>query len=691
MTIITNANSQQAKFPIPFIENYKHVVLDPAKTELTEDQRDALKHNIQLWRDAMVLFTASGNARGVAGHTGGPFDSVVELCILLGILAGDPDGEKYVHTLFDEAGHRVPIQYMVAAFRGKIPASSLLTYRAAYSGLPGHPELNHPSADFSSGRLGHMWPFVNGVALSEKKTVFCLGSDGAQQEGNDVEAARLAVNFKLDVKLIIDDNNMTVIGPSRDVLPDFDIGRTLAAEGLAVFEADGEDVDAAYAAIAKTLQHKGPACAILHRLICPGIEVLEGSNHGHDAISVDHAIKYLKKRGYGPEIYGILHEIHGAKDTRVYQGSSKETDGNRYVFGHAVNACLDELAPGEAERRVTVIDSDLQLSTGLSFIRKEHPEVFHNSGIMERANLSCAAGFGFNNDKQGIFSTFTAFSEMCLSEMTMVRGALSRPVWETVFINSNFRRASTTQISCATSPTLDVMIWYVDPISADPELLERWSLNFSIRSFEQADNTCHFGVNGFFLDNGLDEAPATGLYFAADAAQMFAVVKRIFWDKGLRTVFSTRSKVPYILKENSEERFYGPDYVFKPGKDEVIRPGTVGTVVSYGDMLYRALDAVTTLRNEGVDVGLVNKVTLNVIDEESLKQISSTGFVLIVEAWNRKTGLGSKMGTWLIERGYHVKYSYMGTHRDGIGGTWEQIIHQGLGPEHIEQRIRELL
>lgn len=54
----------------------------------------------------MVLFTASGNARGVAGHTGGPFDSVVELCILLGILAGDPDGEKYVHTLFDEAGHR---------------------------------------------------------------------------------------------------------------------------------------------------------------------------------------------------------------------------------------------------------------------------------------------------------------------------------------------------------------------------------------------------------------------------------------------------------------------------------------------------------------------------------------------------------------------------------------------------------
>lgn len=56
---------------------------------------------------------------------------------------------------------------------------------------------------------------MNGVALSEGKTVFCLGSDGAQQEGNDVEAACLAVKIKLNVKLIIDDNSM----PARFPLP----------------------------------------------------------------------------------------------------------------------------------------------------------------------------------------------------------------------------------------------------------------------------------------------------------------------------------------------------------------------------------------------------------------------------------------------------------------------------------------
>ena len=63
-----------------------------------------------------------------------------------------------------------------------------------------------PGIKFSSGRLGHMWPAVNGVAVANKdKSVFCLGSDGSQMEGNDAEAARLAVSENLNVKLIVDD------------------------------------------------------------------------------------------------------------------------------------------------------------------------------------------------------------------------------------------------------------------------------------------------------------------------------------------------------------------------------------------------------------------------------------------------------------------------------------------------------
>ena len=68
--------------------------------------------------------------------------------------------------------------------------------------------MGRPGVKFSSGRLGHMWGAVNGVALANPgKICFCLGSDGSEMEGNDAEAARLAVAQNLNVKLVIDDND----------------------------------------------------------------------------------------------------------------------------------------------------------------------------------------------------------------------------------------------------------------------------------------------------------------------------------------------------------------------------------------------------------------------------------------------------------------------------------------------------
>ncbi len=66
---------------------------------------------------------------------------------------------------------------------GAIPYEHLLHYREANSKLPGHPALGlTPGVKFSSGRLGHVWPWVNGIALANRdKTVFLLGSDGSQQ------------------------------------------------------------------------------------------------------------------------------------------------------------------------------------------------------------------------------------------------------------------------------------------------------------------------------------------------------------------------------------------------------------------------------------------------------------------------------------------------------------------------------
>jgi transketolase C-terminal domain/subunit len=154
-------------------------------------------------------------------------------------------------------------------------------------------------------------------------------------------------------------------------------------------------------------------------------------------------------------------------------------------------------------------------------------------------------------------------------------------------------------------------------------------------------------------------------------------------------VFSTRSGTPDILKPDGTP-LYGPGYVFAPGRDEIVREGRAGYVVSYGETLYRALDAVERLRAEGLDVGLLNKPTLNVPDDEMLKAVGKTGFVLVAEGQNRDTGLGVRYGTWLLERGMKPRYAHLGVHREGSGGLYEQMAHQGLDPEGIAASVRAL-
>lgn len=88
---------------------------------------------------------------------------------------------------------------------------------------------------------------------------------------------------------------------------------------------------------------------------------------------------------------------------------------------------------------------------------------------------------------------------------------------------------------------------------------------------------------------------------------MHAIVNRVFFERGIRFIFCTRSKVPFILAEDGKTQYFSEEngYVFTPGKDEVIVKGTAGYIVSFGEMLYRSWDAVLRLRKEGLDVGLM--------------------------------------------------------------------------------------
>lgn len=242
--------------------------LDPGVPFLNETQKASLKHNIQLCRDAIVFFTALAGAKGLSGHTGGAYDTVPEVMILRAFIA---NGAPIIPIFYDEAGHRVATQYLLCVLNGTLPAERLLHYREFESGLPGHPEkLLTPGVEFSSGRLGHLWAFCNGVALANPgKAVILLGSDGSQMEGDDAEAARLMLAKKLNVKVLIDDNNVTIAGHPQEYMVGYDLSRTLSGYGLTTETTMGEDLDALFVDLCRMFSDQNPHALEIKRPMAP--------------------------------------------------------------------------------------------------------------------------------------------------------------------------------------------------------------------------------------------------------------------------------------------------------------------------------------------------------------------------------------------------------------------------------------
>src|SRR6201994_2467397 len=332
------------RFPID-LTRLKPLKLDPGKPSLTDEQRAALQHNIQLARDAIVFSTALAAAKGLSGHTGGAYDTVPEMMIIRAFIAG---GAPIVPVFYDEAGHRVATQYLLSVLDGHMPAEKLLHYREYNQGLPGHPEkLLTPGVEFASGRLGHLWSFCNGVAMANPgKAVVMLGSDGSQMEGDNAEAARLAVAQQLNIKVLIDDNNVTIAGHPQEYLPGYDLTRILNGYGMTTETTMGEDLDALYVDLCRAFSDPRPHALIVKRPMAPGIAGAEGSPHAHEVLKPEIAIGYLEKRGGYEQAVAMLKAAKPDKSPLTYRGSSG-VGKNRDDFGKLVNEILDGIEPAK--------------------------------------------------------------------------------------------------------------------------------------------------------------------------------------------------------------------------------------------------------------------------------------------------------------------------------------------------------
>ena len=86
-------------------------------------------------------------------------------------------------------------------------------------------------------------------------------------EGNDAEAARFAVAHNLNVKWIIDDNNVTISGHPESYMKGFELSETLRGQGFNVLVCRGENTVKLYKTLVEALEINGPVAVICKRVM----------------------------------------------------------------------------------------------------------------------------------------------------------------------------------------------------------------------------------------------------------------------------------------------------------------------------------------------------------------------------------------------------------------------------------------
>jgi 2-oxoisovalerate dehydrogenase E1 component beta subunit len=108
-----------------------------------------------------------------------------------------------------------------------------------------------------------------------------------------------------------------------------------------------------------------------------------------------------------------------------------------------------------------------------------------------------------------------------------------------------------------------------------------------------------------------------------------------------------------FLYRRVKDRVPEEDYVVPIGKAAIRRPGADLTVVTYGAMVWTALEAAEILAKDGVSAEVLDLRTLLPLDEEAiLASVRRTGKCLVLHEDTRTGGLGAEIAATLSEKAF---------------------------------------
>jgi len=246
----------------------------------------SLKEHAQNIRRAIISLTTHAGA----GHLGGAL-SVTDILTYLYFHALKLKPRDSRDRLYLSAGHLCPALYATLCELGEIDEKELLTYGQFGSRLQGHPSLaDYTAMESASGSLGQGLSIALGAALAYKLdrkngTIYCVMSDGEQEEGSVWEAAMAAAHYRADNLIaIVDRNKLQISGSTENIIGLAPLGVKYRAFGWQVIDCDGHDFAALDHAVSRARQNDGPTAIIAETVMGKGIKSIENNAYWHGRI-----------------------------------------------------------------------------------------------------------------------------------------------------------------------------------------------------------------------------------------------------------------------------------------------------------------------------------------------------------------------------------------------------------------------
>ena len=288
-----------------------------------------------------------------SGHSGGPMSSADFTQILFTeYLNFDPNDPEWFNRdrFVLSAGHESALIYSILTQLGWLNMEDIQNFRQLHSRTPGHPEVEIPGIEATTGPLGQGFGMAVGMATAESMLrsrvgelidhfTYVVAGDGDFQEPIVLGSASMAGHWGLSRFIVFYDSNNAQISGKVDRSDSSNYAQIFEGFGWHVQEIDGHNHEEIREALEKAQVVDRPSLIIGTTIMAKGSATMEGDHETHGApLPQDEINQTKEKLGLPLESFYLPNEVISHFQKRFSDLKEKVNNWN----GSVTKSCNDE-------------------------------------------------------------------------------------------------------------------------------------------------------------------------------------------------------------------------------------------------------------------------------------------------------------------------------------------------------------